>query len=35
VLSEVGVSSHYRQLDQLGGKGTTFTVLDDGKPVEL
>jgi hypothetical protein len=35
VLSEISVRSHYRQLDQLGGKGTGFTVLDDGKPVEL
>jgi L-ascorbate metabolism protein UlaG (beta-lactamase superfamily) len=36
VLSEVGISSHYRQLDQLGARGgTSFRVLDDGRPVEL
>jgi L-ascorbate metabolism protein UlaG (beta-lactamase superfamily) len=35
VLSEVGISSHYRLLEQLGGPGTTFEVLDDGRPVEL
>ena len=35
VLSEVGISSHYRLLEQLGGPGTAFTVLDDGRPVEL
>ena len=36
VLSEQGISIHYRQLDQLGGKGaTTFEVLDDGRPLEL
>jgi len=35
VLSEVGISSHYRLLEQLGGLGTAFEVLDDGRPVEL
>ena len=36
VLSAVGMAIHYRQLEQLGaGDGTTFQVLDDGKPVEL
>ena len=35
VLSEVGISSHYRLLEQLGGPGTAFRVLDDGRPVEL
>jgi L-ascorbate metabolism protein UlaG (beta-lactamase superfamily) len=35
VLSEVGISSHYRLLEQLRGPGTTFEVLDDGRPVEL
>jgi hypothetical protein len=35
VLSEIGIKIHYRQLEQLGGKGTSFQVLDDGKPVEL
>jgi L-ascorbate metabolism protein UlaG (beta-lactamase superfamily) len=36
VLSAVGVSIHYRQLEQLGATGgTTLRVLDDGKPVEL
>jgi hypothetical protein len=35
VLSEVGISSHYRLLEQLGGPGTAFEVLDDGRPVEL
>ena len=35
VLSEAGISSHYRLLEQLGGPGTTFEVLDDGRPVEL
>ena len=35
VLSEVGISSHYRLLEQLGGSGTAFKVLDDGRPVEL
>ena len=35
VLSEVGIGSHYRLLEQLGGPGTAFTVLDDGRPVEL
>ena len=35
VLSEFGVSSHYRQLDEFGAKATTCTELDDGKPVEL
>ena len=35
VLSEIGIRSHYRQLEQLGGPGTSFQVLDDGRPVEL
>src|SRR6266511_2218653 len=35
VLSTIGVSLHYRQLEELGtGGGTTLHVLDDGKPVE-
>ncbi len=35
VLSAIGTTLHYRQLEQLGGEGTTLRVLDDGKPVEL
>jgi L-ascorbate metabolism protein UlaG (beta-lactamase superfamily) len=36
VLSAVGVSIHYRQLEQLGAKGgTTLRALDDGHPAEL
>ena len=35
VLSEVGIGAHYRLLEQLGGPGTAFRVLDDGRPVEL
>jgi L-ascorbate metabolism protein UlaG (beta-lactamase superfamily) len=35
VLSEAGIGSHYRQLEQLAGRGTAFRVLDDGRPVEL
>jgi L-ascorbate metabolism protein UlaG (beta-lactamase superfamily) len=38
VLSPIGVSLHYRQLEQLGaggGGGMTLGVLDDGRPVEL
>ena len=36
VLSEGGKAIHYRQLGQLGGRGgTTFQVLDDGRPLEL
>jgi Beta-lactamase superfamily domain len=35
VLSEVGIGSHYRQLEQLRGPGTAFRVLDDGRSVEL
>jgi L-ascorbate metabolism protein UlaG (beta-lactamase superfamily) len=35
VLSEAGISFHYRQLEQLAGRGTAFRVLDDGRPVEL
>jgi L-ascorbate metabolism protein UlaG (beta-lactamase superfamily) len=36
VLSDAGRSIHYRQLEQLGGRGgTSFQVLDDGRPVEL
>ena len=34
VLSEVGIRSHYGQLEQLGGQGS-FQVLDDGRPFEL
>jgi L-ascorbate metabolism protein UlaG (beta-lactamase superfamily) len=35
VLSELGIRSHYRLLEQLGGPGMKLTVLDDGRPVEL
>jgi L-ascorbate metabolism protein UlaG (beta-lactamase superfamily) len=35
VLSELGIGAHYRLLEQLGGPGMKFTVLDDGRPVEL
>jgi len=36
LLSAVGMSIHYRQLEQLGAReGTTLRVMDDGKPVEL
>ena len=37
LLSAAGTSVHYRQLEQLGGRGgtTEFLVLDDGRPVEL
>jgi L-ascorbate metabolism protein UlaG (beta-lactamase superfamily) len=36
VLSALGTSLHYRQLEQLGAKeGTTLRVMDDGKPLEL
>jgi L-ascorbate metabolism protein UlaG (beta-lactamase superfamily) len=35
VLSAIGTSLHYRQLEQLAAEGTTLQVLDDGKPVEL
>ena len=35
VLSEAGIGSHYRLLEQLRGPGTAFEVLDDGRPVEL
>lgn len=36
VLSPVGMSIHYRQLEQLGARGTTtLRVMDDGKPVQL
>jgi L-ascorbate metabolism protein UlaG (beta-lactamase superfamily) len=37
VLSAAGTAAHYRQLEQLGGRGgtTNFVVLDDGRPVEL
>jgi L-ascorbate metabolism protein UlaG (beta-lactamase superfamily) len=36
VLSDAGRSIHYRQLEQLGGRGgTRFQVLDDGRPLEL
>jgi L-ascorbate metabolism protein UlaG (beta-lactamase superfamily) len=34
-LSEVGMGSHYRLLEQLRGPGTAFEVLDDGRPAEL
>jgi hypothetical protein len=35
VLSAIGTSLHYRQLEQLAAEGTTLRVLDDGKPVDL
>ncbi len=36
VLSAIGMSLHYGQLEQLGAReGTTLRVMDDGKPVEL
>jgi hypothetical protein len=36
LLSPVGLSIHYRQLEQLGAAGgTTLRVLDDGEPAEL
>jgi L-ascorbate metabolism protein UlaG (beta-lactamase superfamily) len=36
VLSAIGTSLHYRQLEQLGARGdTVFRVLDDGRPLEL
>jgi L-ascorbate metabolism protein UlaG (beta-lactamase superfamily) len=35
LLSAIGTTLHYRQLEQLSGDGTTLRVLDDGKPVEL
>jgi L-ascorbate metabolism protein UlaG (beta-lactamase superfamily) len=35
VLSEAGIKVHYGRLEELGGDGTSFKVLDDGKPVEL
>jgi L-ascorbate metabolism protein UlaG (beta-lactamase superfamily) len=36
VLSEIGISSHYRLLERVGaGDATSFRVLDDGRPVEL
>jgi L-ascorbate metabolism protein UlaG (beta-lactamase superfamily) len=36
VLSAIGTSLHYRQLEQLGARGDTmFRVLDDGRPLEL
>jgi L-ascorbate metabolism protein UlaG (beta-lactamase superfamily) len=36
VLSDVGISLHYRQLEQLGmGGAGRLQVMDDGKPVEL
>jgi L-ascorbate metabolism protein UlaG (beta-lactamase superfamily) len=36
VLSDAGRSIHYRQLEQLGGKGgATLRSLDDGAPAEL
>ena len=37
VLSAAGIAIHYRQLEQLGGRGgtTALRVLDDGRPLEL
>jgi len=36
VLSAVGISLHYRQLEQIGMGGIgRLQVIDDGKPVEL
>jgi L-ascorbate metabolism protein UlaG (beta-lactamase superfamily) len=35
VLSAAGIRSHYGLLEQLAGEGTSFKVLDDGRPVEL
>jgi L-ascorbate metabolism protein UlaG (beta-lactamase superfamily) len=36
VLSTLGLSLHYGQLEQLGTKeGSTLRVMDDGKPLEL
>jgi L-ascorbate metabolism protein UlaG (beta-lactamase superfamily) len=36
LLSERGLALHYGQLERLGaGGGTSFRVLDDGRPVEL
>jgi L-ascorbate metabolism protein UlaG (beta-lactamase superfamily) len=36
VLSEGGKAIHYRQLEQLGGRGgSSFRSLDDGRPLEL
>jgi L-ascorbate metabolism protein UlaG (beta-lactamase superfamily) len=37
VLSAAGIGIHYRQLEQLGGRGgaTALRVLDDGRPLEL
>jgi hypothetical protein len=35
MLSEAGIKVHYGRLEELGGEGTSFKVLDDGKPVEL
>jgi L-ascorbate metabolism protein UlaG (beta-lactamase superfamily) len=36
VLSEGGKAIHYRQLEQLGGRGgSSFQSLDDGRPLEL
>jgi L-ascorbate metabolism protein UlaG (beta-lactamase superfamily) len=35
LLSAIGTTLYYRQLEQLGGEGTTLRVLDDGKPVDL
>ena len=35
LLSAIGTTLYYRQLEQLGGEGTTLQVLDDGKPVDL
>ena len=34
VLSEAGIKIHYGRLEDLAGEGTSFRVLDDGKPVE-
>ena len=37
VLSAAGIAIHYRQLEELGGRGgaTALRVLDDGRPLEL
>ena len=36
VLSAAGKSIHYRQLEQLGARGSpTLRVMNDGKPLEL
>jgi hypothetical protein len=36
LLSAAGMSIHYRQLQQLGARGsTTLRGMNDGKPLEL